>query len=337
MLRVLRQFSAARDLLRPRTVLRALARVDEVVDTTRELRAQMAALQIRTDQLMAIERLDWEQRDEIQQLSRLLDRERIRAHIDCAVRRTPIDVDPCPHIVVSDWLPADVYTAMIRAIPPAVFFADRDPGRQRLIVPFDVAPTFSRRVWRFLSAEVVNGPLQDAINDKFRSIIADYVDRFCPARPGDLDLALQGSDGRIMLRRPGYVIEPHRDPKWGFLTGIVYLARKGDNEAYGTQLYRVADDSEAPSGKPYYIDQSRCELVKTVPFKANTLLVFMNSTGAHGASIPSDAQPATLERHVYQFRLGPDNQTIARLLPHMTPAARQSWAGAKSDRAEASM
>jgi hypothetical protein len=334
MLRVLRQFSAAADLLRPRALLRTLARVDQVVDSTRELRVRMEALQVRTDQLMTIERLDWELRDDIQLLPQLLDANRVRKHVECAVQRTPIDFDPCPHIVVHDWLPADVYKAMIRAIPPAVFFADRDPRRQRLIVPFDLAPTFSQRVWRFLSAEVIDGSLRDAMNAKFGSIVSDYVDSFCPSRPDDLDLALQGSDGRIMLRRPGYVIEPHRDPKWGFLTGLVYLARKGDNEAHGTRLYRVADDVAAPSDKPYYIDPSRCALVKTVPFKANTLLVFMNNTGAHAASIPADEQPVTLERYVYQFRLGPDTQTIARLLSLMTPAGREAWGGVKSVRAE---
>jgi hypothetical protein len=99
-------------------------------------------------------------------------------------------------------------------------------------------------------------------------------------------------------------------------------------------LYRVTDDVAAPSDKPYYIDPSRCTLVKTVPFKANTLLVFMNNAGAHAASIPADEQPVTLERYVYQFRFGPDNHAIARFLSLMTPAVREAWSGVKSDRAE---
>ena len=130
------------------------------------------------------------------------------------------------------------------------------------------------------------------------------------------------------------MIPPHRDPKWGFVTGLVYLARDGDPEEHGTSLYRVRGDEEAPSDKPYYVEESRCELVKTVPFRANTLFAFLNSTGAHGATIPADAKPATLERYVYQFRLGPSAQAIQQLLAAMPPERSERWAGAKALKAD---
>ena len=132
-----------------------------------------------------------------------------------------------------------------------------------------------------------------------------------------------------MLRRPGYTIQPHRDPKWGFITGLVYLAGDRDGERYGTDLYQVRDNVEASDDRPLYIDEQRCQLVKSVPFRPNTLLAFLNSRGAHGAAIPADATPATLERYVYQFRLGPDAAAIRRLLPLMPPERRALWAGAK--------
>jgi hypothetical protein len=140
---------------------------------------------------------------------------------------------------------------------------------------------------------------------------------------------LHPSDGRIMLRRPGYVIQPHRDPKWGFITGLIYLAREQDADTYGTQLYRVRDDRDAPNDKPFYVDEARCELVKSVPFRANTLLAFLNSRGAHGASIPPDAMPVNLERYLYQFRLGPSTRTIKRLLALMPAEQRGPWMGGK--------
>jgi hypothetical protein len=114
----------------------------------------------------------------------------------------------------------------------------------------------------------------------------------------------------------------------------VYLARPGDNQAYGTQLYRVREDREAPNDKPLYVDERQCELVKAVPFRPNTLLVFLNSTGAHGAAIPGDATPASLERYVYQFRLGPDTAAIKRLLAAMPAEQRHRWAGAKAEKAQ---
>ncbi len=329
-----RRISKAAHLLNPYTFVRALDRVDQLSHSTRELAQSINQLRLHTEQLLAIERMNWELRSDLDALPEHLDYARIRSHVQSAVADAPVHLDPFPHLVVDRWLPRDVYDTVIRALPPSVFFADRDVSRQRLLVPFPVAPDYSQRVWRFVAREIVSGMLEPVLTDKFMPLIRDYVRSFCPDMPQDVDLSLHASDGRIMLRRPGYVITPHRDPKWGFLTCLVYLVRPGDNEAYGTQLYRVKDDEEAPSGKPYYVEQARCELVKSVPFRANSMLIFLNSTGAHGASIPADAQPANLERYLYQFRLGPTNRAIADLLARMPDDRRGLWAGAKTEKAE---
>jgi hypothetical protein len=317
-------------MLRPRTFFRTLSRVDRLVETTRQMGATIEQLQIRTEQLLLIERLDREQRCDLERLASELDPARVGAHVREAVGRARLDLEPFPHIVVDDWLPRNVYDALIRGLPPAVFFAQREPSRQRLMVPFSIGPEYSHRVWRFMAQEVVGSPLRDALCDKFRAELASYA-RSC--FPGAAFETLHPSDGRIMLRRPGYVIAPHRDPKWGFVVGLVYLARPGDPETYGTQLYRVRDDVEAPDDKPLYIEPHRCEHVETVRFRPNRLLAFLNSTGAHGASIPADAEPPTLERYVYQFRLGPDLAMIKELLAQMPPDRRRLWSGAKADKA----
>jgi hypothetical protein len=144
----------------------------------------------------------------------------------------------------------------------------------------------------------------------------------------DAGITMRSSEGRILLRRPGYVIAPHRDPQWGFLTTIVYLARPGDREDYGTQLYRLEVERESPNNAPLYVDPALCRLVKTVPFRANTALTFLNSSGAHGASIPSDAAADT-ERYIYQFRVGPEKDASVAFLEKMDDATRRKWAGAE--------
>jgi hypothetical protein len=333
--RLLTRVAAAADLLRPRTLFRTLARVDSLADTTRDLKTSVEALRIRTEQLEAIARLDWEQQDDLIRLVQMLDVARIECHVAAAIAAAPLELDPFPHLVVDRWLPPEIYEAIVRGLPPAVFFADREESRQRMLVPFYFAPTYSRRVWKFVADEVVGRILRDALNAKFDAVVRDYLASFCP--PGhDVALDMHPSDGRIMLRRPGYVIAPHRDPKWGFLTGLIYLARPGDDETHGTKLYRVTNDEEAPSDKPFYIEEDRCELVRAVPFRANSMLVFLNSVGAHGASIPADAKPANLERYVYQFRLGPDVRAIKQLMSLMPNDRRTRWAGAKAQKATAS-
>ena len=329
----LRRIASAADLLRPSTFFRTLARVDQLADRTRDLTASVEALRVRTEQLLAIYQSDVEHRDDLLRLGELLDRSRIAGHIASAIAAAPLHHDPFPHIVVEDWLPADVYRIMVAALPSAVFFADRENRRQQLPVPFPLAPAFSQAVWRIVAQDIVGGVLSDSLNQKFRTEVREYIRTFCPAFRDEMPVDLHASDGRVLLRRPGYVIDPHRDPRWGFVTGLIYLARDGDNQEYGTRLYRVRTDGEAPNAKPFYIPPSECELVKTVPYKPNTLLAFLNSKGAHGASIPADAQPPDLERYVYQFRLGPDARGIKQLLSLMPEDRRTLWAGTKADRA----
>jgi hypothetical protein len=327
------RLSAAVDLLRPRTFFRTLARVDSIADRTRELTATVDALRIQSDQLLTIQRVDWDRRFDLARIDRWLDPVRIGAHIAAAFDSTPLEVDPYPHIVVEKWLPDDVYERLLDAMPASVFFADnRD---QHWAVPSGVAPLYSRSAWAFVANRIVGEMLHAALNRKFQRVICQYVRSFVPSLPGDLDLTLHPSDGRIMLRRRGYTLLPHRDPKWGFVTGLVYLARDGDNEAHGTQLYRVRDDGEAPTSRVYYPPPETCDLVKDVPFRPNTMLAFLNSEGAHGAMIPADAQPPDLERYLYQFRLGPHSKVINQLVQLMTPNEADKWAGAKTVRSSA--
>ena len=323
--------ASAADLLRPKTFFRTLARVDTLADRTRELESAVARLRIQAEQLLTIQRVDWDRRFDVTSLGRTLDADRIEAHITNAFDATPLALDPYPHIVVNNWLPDDVYDRIIDAMPPSIFFAhDRD---QHWSVPMGVAPLYSRQVWSFVANTIVGEILYKLLNLKFQDAICRYLRSLVPALPAGIDLKLHPSDGRIMLRRPGYNLMPHRDPKWGFVTGIVYLARQNDSQAYGTQIYRVTDDAEAPTSRVHYVDPAKCELVKDVPFRANSILAFLNSEGAHGASIPNDAQPADLERYIYQFRLGPNVKVINKLLEVMSPDKAAMWAGAKTARA----
>ena len=69
-------------------------------------------------------------------------------------------------------------------------------------------------------------------------------------------------------------------------------------------------DHDAVGVAPHWIDPEQCRLVVDVPYRPNTMLVMLNSGGAHGANIPGDAEPADLCRYIYQFRIGPSTPTI---------------------------
>jgi hypothetical protein len=75
---------------------------------------------------------------------------------------------------------------------------------------------------------------------------------------------------------------------------------------------------------PLWVDPSECELVKDIPADRNTALVFLNSTGAHGASIPSDAPPDT-ERYLYQVHFSVEEDMRQTLIDSLEGEKRSSW------------
>ena len=309
----------------------------QLASTTRELRSvndTLATLKLRESQLRAVLRRDAELEDDTAALPALLNRQGIAEHIAAAIESAELRSDPFPHMVIENLLPDDLYDAIIRGLPPAELFGDKPVNKQQLKVPFDFAPGYARRVWRFVADVVAPQFITPALVDKFDAPLLAWVRQNWPELGDDPfggKIRLHSTDGRIMLRTRGYRIPPHRDPKWGFLTCLIYLVREGDNETWGTQLYSVASDREARGAAPHWIDPATCTLEGEVGFKRNRALVFLNSVGAHGAFIPADAEPADLERYLYQFRIGPTGSAITKMMSALPEERRAFWAGKGSD------
>jgi hypothetical protein len=303
--------------------------------TVQALAHEVESLGLRESQLAAIYRADVEMEPYLRQLPSILDAEAIVAHVRCSLARSALRLDPFPHIVVDSFLPSDFHDAVIRGLPPPEMFAGKPVNKQRVVVPFEMAPAYSRRVWGFLLEEVLDRVVADLVVEKFRAPLDAWLRSDWPAG-GDSPsarLRFQTTDGRILLRTQGYHIPPHRDPKWGFITCLLYLARAGDSESWGTQLFSVDDDGEAADINPLWIPSERCRLHSEVAFRRNSMLIFLNSHGAHGATIPVDAQPPRLERYVYQFRIGPRAESIRAMMRELPPDRRSFWAGKVADAA----
>lgn len=218
------------------------------------------------------------------------DRGAVAAHVEASLAAAPIGTDPFPHLVVARVLPDDFYTSLIAALPPATCFTGAHVKPNWRFTP-DGVPEDGFRLWRFFAEDVVPSML-----------VPGVVNRFAAHIP---DVPLGHSDVRMLLRRPGYRIRPHLDPGKSFVTTLFYLARPGEPEAYGTDLYRTEDQAPGTRERTFYPedDSVRYALATTIPFRANTALVFAN-VGLHGAQIPPDA-PLDLERYAVQFYVGP--------------------------------
>ncbi len=301
----------------------------EILEQLKGINDRLSHLTRRESQLRAVLQSNSELEAYQDSLRDVLSRSDTSSHITNAIRRARLCLEPFPYAVVDDVLPADLYRCVLKGIPPLELFADRPLNKQQLTVPFSLASTYSQRVWRFLTTVAIPDVMVPALVAKFRGALDVWISQNWPDVAPE-SVQLHSSDGRIILRGRGYRIPPHRDPKWAFITSILYLARRHDSEAWGTQLYSVDEDEEARGAAPHWIDPARCRPVADVTFKPNRMLVFLNSVGAHGASIPDDA-PETLERYIYQFRIAPTVESMSVLKATLPEERRPFWAGKSAD------
>ena len=292
-----------------------------------ELGGELAALKGGYRRLLVAD-LDRRNERELQALDARLPFDRIRDHVIAALERTPVDTAPTSHLVVENLFPDDFYDLLIRTMPPRELFSDRDPVKQDFeIDALETAPALTARVWRFFDQQIVAEVLAPALLARFRPAVVRHYAATGGGAFAERAAAIphRSFAGRIQLRRPGYELKPHLDPKRVVITGLIYFARPGDADAFGTQLFEVDRPFVQAGMKTFFPEQHgmRCTLAKTVPFRPNTMLAFVNSGAAHGASLPPGAP--LQERHAYQFYLKPIDGELKTLLRDLPEAARAPW------------
>jgi hypothetical protein len=319
-----------------RTLTRLVDRLQRTVQQQQAVAAGMPALQAalqqceaRIEQCIGVYTRDAMHADRLPRLRERLVSARAESHAAAAVQRAVLEMDPGAHIVIEDLLPEDLADELVAAVPPSLFFPNGNRKRQEIGVPFFFAPEYNRLVWGFFS-DVLERAILPAVVEKFRPALDDFMRTNWPALGSfaDSGIRLGVTNSRLMLRRPGYRIKPHRDPRWAFLTCLVYLQKRDDAHAYGTQFYRLREEREPAHHSPLWVDDDEVTLVKDVPARRNTAVVFLNSTGAHGAFIPPDAPPE-MERFIYQVQFGPDVATRQMLVAALEGPARAGWTTAR--------
>jgi hypothetical protein len=312
-----------------RKEIRRLSREVEVLQAELRDTAVRAARGDRyASQLRLCHELNEQQRNQVAALPTLLDESRIGTHVSHAIREAEMRTEPFEHIVVDQILPASVYELLLAAILPEIFFDEHDPIKPNLAFPVTFGPTLGTEVWNFVDRVIAARLIRPTVLEKFHGPLQDHYDTIFGSsfRAQANAMPHRAGSGRLMLRRRGYHLDPHRDPKRSLLTCLLYLARPGDSETHGTQLFRVFDDREASYKQTYYPEAAggRCELVTVVPFRPNSMLVFLNSRGAHGATIPADTQE-DVQRYSYQFYVSPEHEALGGLIRQLPPERRVMW------------
>ena len=304
---------------------------------TRRLDEMLLELQSQRDQLMRLTRAYATDAIQIGRFHRLAEAwnvRKIQAHVRGVVAAAPMLTDPFPHLVIHPLLPPEAFDLLLEAIPPDDFFeGEGSKPRQRDVRKLDSStlPLLSMAIWRSLTRDVVIPVLAPAQVERFRPFAREYLRDSVGEEFVDevLALPLRVQGCRLMLRRPDFMLPPHLDPRDKFINTLLYLARAGDPEAYGTQLFRVQQENFVASrANTYYPEDDglRCELVKTVPYRGNLCLSFLNlGGGAHGAVVPADAQPADLRRLIFQFYMRPDRKALGALVNRLPTERQVAW------------
>jgi len=309
-----------------RAITQRLDRLQEMIEKQQKALEGLPRLRQKVFQCIEAATQDADNAERLQSLRRRLGAIDLRAHAEQAIRRAELRTDPCPHVVIGDLLPDEWCDELVNAIPPALFFKNHNLARQEMQVPFVFAPAYQRFVWDTFFREVIEGAMLAGIQAQFGPALDAFVARHWPALPAMAagNVRMHVTNSRLLLRRAGYEIKPHRDPRWAFVTSLVYLQKREDAVTYGTQFYRLKQERDTSHSSPLWAEYDECELVADLPARRNSAVIFVNSTGVHGASVPVDA-PADLKRFVYQVQFGPDDATKRALIEALPEDRRPMW------------
>ena len=282
------------------------------------LEQNLRALSRKANRLEAALRFNAEHRER-RYGSHVFDEPCVATHVAVAIDRAQLDTDPMAHLVVDDLLPRETYDALVDAIPPAELFSDKDDRKQNFkLHAVDAAPEWTVTALSVMEDIIIPRMIVPALLQKFDAHVCATYEKKYGATLGSQVAALPhiATAGRLMLRRPGYHLEPHLDPDRVVVTCLIYFARPGDDESFGTSFYRINGDPVINRRNTFFPRNEgySCDLVKTAPFRPNTAVAFVNAGGAHGAGIPASA-PAGTERYAYQFYVSPEPAALAALIP----------------------
>lgn len=215
-----RQSAARRSEKIERAAAALAGTVKEIQESVARIADDLRTLHVQVEQLSAVQEADGSLPARLAQLEPTLDAALVASHLADAFRRAELSLAPIPHLLVRDCLPADLYEALVDAIPaPSLFDGER--SRPEVVLPPVFAPVHAIVTWSFMS-DVLRNTLGPAVVDRFDDGLRG---RGVPGWPAleEHGMRLAVSRGRLVLRRPGDVVPRDSGRASHVLAGIVAL------------------------------------------------------------------------------------------------------------------
>ena len=217
-------------------------------------------------------------------------------------KKPTVQADPYPHVVIEDALPWDLYEELENSFPEEqVLQTDPFDGGicYRLKANVMLEPRFHPEVWRKFTEYHTSAEWFNKVNELFKpympSILSDKI--FAESDLGARGWADENkniwTDCQAVMHKP-FMEEktsrtPHIDNPMEMWAGLLYMPYKDDQSTGGEfQLHTTTDNIkrvDMKGGRQIY-EGDLGPVVKTVPYKRNTFVMFANNSPntVHGVS-----------------------------------------------------
>jgi hypothetical protein len=223
-----------------------------------------------------------------------------------------IEESPFPHVAIYDFLPAEQFARLTKAMPkPSGFKAAKNVRKLDLDVvessaEFRRLPEHDKQQWVGARDTVIRETVAPILARRFEPWLREKYEWLLGAELAAefVDRGLTSTNGRIMGRRPGYKLDPHLDSAHFGVTCLLYFTSAADADSGALCLYRPTRALEVKHVSTYYPDKEEgveVELARTIPVRENLFVAFVNGPASlHGFGVEQEAAEAADLRFVYQ-------------------------------------
>lgn len=222
-----------------------------------------------------------------------------------------LQLDPFPHVVIPNALPESLYNELVEALPPlSTLGIDETRNNARWDVAAKEVATSAAvpKIWKdFIAYHASEAFFQDIVRVLFAGIHRLYPRRYPDKdamlrmragvrgidRFGEKDVLMDALiSGNTPVQKPNSVRTTHADAGRKLVSGLFYMRRDGDDSIGGDltiSRFKPEYASLAAKMRAYkgtLVDDSCVDVVKTVKYARNQVVLFINSLDSlHGVTV----------------------------------------------------
>ena len=220
-------------------------------------------------------------------------------------KKLTVQADPYPHVVIEDALPWDLYEQLEREWPEQQLLATQphDNGIcYRLKADSMLRPGLVSEAWRKFTEYHTSVQFYNEVKNVFKDYITDLpnIENSLSPRGWDKGNDMIGTDCQTVMHSPIDFSSrtPHIDNPREIYAGLLYMPYPKDDSTGGEfQIHRAVGEIKRVNkngGREVEI-KNQGSIVKSVPYKRNTFVIFCNNSSASVHSV-SKRENATLHR-----------------------------------------